>query len=371
MHFDPCDTRDSDPIAQAERLISQGEAGRAAALLRRWRDAGRGGLLTDLLLVRALIAAGEGGSALEVAREARLAHPNAASAVLALGNAFANVGDLPLAIAEFQRALRAEPSDAAARVALGEAWLEAGEPERALEAFAHLDEKEFPHLGRLVMRAKAMHTQTRADAGYVRHLFDQFSANYDARMRRELSYAAPEILKDLADLVMPGRRELSILDLGCGTGLAGAAFKPLAARLDGIDLSPNMIDQARTRRIYDELTVGDIEQMRPECVRKYDLVLAADTFVYLGELSKVMKNTANQLRPGGMLLFTVEKDDGRDFSLGPKRRWRHSPSYLREEAERRGFAIAGLLDCVPRKEAGKPVAGLAAALECVHRDAKT
>ena len=75
----------------------------------------------------------------------------------------------------------------------------------------------------------------------------------------QLGYAAPQILLDLAAMVMPGRERLSILDLGCGTGLAGAAFRPLAARLDGIDLSPAMIEKARARGIYDHLAVADLE----------------------------------------------------------------------------------------------------------------
>ena len=58
---------------------------------------------------------------------------------------------------------------------------------------------------------------------------------------------------------MPGRDKLAILDLGCGTGLAGLAFQPLAARLDGVDLSPAMIEKARARGIYDHLDVADLE----------------------------------------------------------------------------------------------------------------
>ena len=63
-----------------------------------------------------------------------------------------------------------------------------------------------------------------------------------------------------------------------------------------------------------------------------------------------------------MFLFTVESKDGEGFELGPKRRWRHSEHYLRGEAAKAGFAVAGLLTCAPRSEAGQPVAGFAVAL---------
>jgi predicted TPR repeat methyltransferase len=96
----------------------------------------------------------------------------------------------------------------------------------------------------------------------------------------------------------------------------------------------------------------------------YDLVLAADTLVYLGDLRATFASVSTQLKPGGFFLFTVEKEaKGDSFSLGPKRRWRHSESYLRNEAQRRDFTLAGLLACSPRTEAGVPVSGCATALQ--------
>jgi predicted TPR repeat methyltransferase len=155
-------------------------------------------------------------------------------------------------------------------------------------------------------------------------------------------------------------RSLDILDLGCGTGLSGIAFDRLANRLDGIDLSPDMLSKARSRGIYDDLHVADIEV--PLSERFYDLVLAADTLVYMGDLSRVFERVHNTLRSGGHFLLTVEKDPAENYSLGPKRRWRHSESYLRAEAHRTGFEVAAVMVCSPRTEAGAPVDGLAVAL---------
>ena len=358
MHLDDCDT--DDPVTRAERLVLQGEPERAIALLRGLLAEGRGGLLARIALVHALAATGDRSAALDVARETALLYPHAASAALVLGTVFADLEQLPLAIAEHQRALRIDPDLTEARLALGRAWLAAGEPERALDAIAALGLSA--ESGDIARHADAMRSRARSDAGYVRHLFDQFAANYDARMRGELSYAAPEILKQLASLVMPNQQGLSILDLGCGTGLAGAAFKPMAQRLDGIDLSPKMIALARSRAIYDSLWVGDIEAP-PADDLLYDLVIAADSFVYLGDLAKVLHAAVSRLRPSGFLLFTVEKDEGTSFSLGAKRRWRHSEFYLRAESERARLTVAGMLACVPRTEASSPVDGLAVALE--------
>ena len=151
-----------------------------------------------------------------------------------------------------------------------------------------------------------------------------------------------------------------MLDLGCGTGLSGAAFKDLAARLDGIDLSPAMIEKARARGIYDSLAVADIE--RGLAAEAFDLIIAADTLVYLGDLEATMQGVARALKADGFFLFTVEKKEGEGFELGPKRRWRHSEAYLRALARADGLEIVGLLACSPRTEGGLPVEGLAVAL---------
>jgi len=351
-----------DPLARAQALLEEGRAGEAASLLAGRIDAGRGGLLARLLLVRALGAAGDTTAAIAAAREAVSLNPGVAIAAVTLGETLRRVGALPVAIGEFQRALRLDPDSAEARAQLGQAWLDAGEPEKALEAFEAVAPDAVPNLAAKIAQARAMRARPRSDAGYVRHLFDQFSTDYDGRMRGQLAYQAPEVLRGLADLVMPGRIALSVLDLGSGTGLAGVVFRDLAARLDGVDLSPQMIAKARARGIYDALEIGDIETALAQPGARYDLVLAADTLVYLGDLEPVFSGVVRRLGDGGFFLFTVERGEGAGYELGPKRRWRHSETYLRELAAAHGLDVAGLVECAPRTEAGVPVPGLAVAL---------
>ncbi len=348
-----------DPIEAAEALIASGKADEAAGDLRARLAAGRGGLLARLTLIKALLAAGDIPGALEEAREAVSLNPQVAPAVLALGEALLAAELLPTAIAELQRALRIDPHLPRARQLIAHAWLKAGEADKALESLREL--KPSPDVEAMIAAAERIKAAPRSDAGYVRHLFDQFSADYDLRMLGQLSYAAPQILLDLAAMVMPGREKLSILDLGCGTGLAGLAFKPLAARLDGVDLSPAMVEKARARHIYDDLAVADLEHALAAPGPAYDLILAADTVVYLGDLTRVFEGVRRRLTPDGFFLFTTEAAaDG--FELGPKRRWRHSDAYLRATAQSAGLSIAGLVAAAPRHEANQPVDGFAVAL---------
>lgn len=351
---------DGDPLEAAEALIAQERSAEAALLLKSRIEEGRGGLMARLLLVQALIESGDTAGAVEAAREAAHLNPSVSIAAIALGEALLAAGHLPTAIGEFQRALRLDPENERARFLLGCGWLEAGEAGKALDAFAECAPSA--DVATKIAEAQAMQTRTRSDPRYVRHLFDQFSSDYDVRMLQQLSYRAPQILRQLADMVMPGREKLRILDLGCGTGLSGEAFKPRASQLEGIDLSPAMIEQARSSGIYDALAVADLETFLAEANGEYDLILAADTLVYLGDLSKVFAGAARLLARDGFFLFTVEKSEGADFELGPKRRWRHSETYLTKEAFKARLSVAGILECVPRMEAHRPVEGFAVAL---------
>ncbi len=354
---------DDDPLECADALVAQGRAGEAVILLQAMVEQGRGGLLLRSNLVRALIAAGDLSAALDTARQSASLYPGVAVAATTLGEALLAAGHLPTAIGEFQRALRLDPSFSEARLRLGETWLDAGEAEKALEAFDAIgDPQSLPQLEERIAEAQAMRERPRSDPRYVRQLFDQFSTDYDARMLGQLGYGAPGILRRLADLVIPDRgRSYSVLDLGCGTGLAGLAFEGIASTLDGVDLSPAMIGKARARGIYRDLRVADLETALEDFGREYELLLAADTLVYLGNLERVFAGARRALSSGGSILFTVEKKDGGGFELGPKRRWRHSESYLRDVAARGKFEIVGFLECHPRTESGVPVEGYAVA----------
>ena len=215
--------RDGDPIARARALADAGEPRRAADLLRTRLSQGRGGILMRLALGRMELAAGDTASALETLRDVCELSPGLAEAAFAMGEALLAANALPAAIAELERALRLDPGHRAAALALGRAWLEAGEANRAKAMLAPLAQPGLPladEAAEAIAQADRVLSLSRAAPGYVRHLFDQFSADYDARMLENLSYRAPGILRGLADLMLgTPENPLAVLDLGCGTGL--------------------------------------------------------------------------------------------------------------------------------------------------------
>jgi predicted TPR repeat methyltransferase len=352
-----------DPVAEAEALIADGRADEAAAHLWQLIASGRGGPLARLALSRALLADNRPDESVAAARELTQLAPQWADAGIAFGRALIANGALPAGIAELQRALRLDPDSAAAELALAEAWTDAGETEKAE---THLERAVAggTNGSALTARLAAMRDASRADAGFVRHLFDQFSADYDERMRSKLGYRAPEVLLDLALLAGGGRlRKMAMLDLGCGTGLAAPAFRPFATTLTGIDLSPQMLAQAEATGLYDTLAAADIETWPFETKRRFGRVVAADVFVYLGDLARVFEGVHRVLKPGGLFLFTTERHEGtEDFILQETRRYAHAEAYLQRLATEAGFDIRGLIHCTPRYNAGQPIPGLAGAL---------
>jgi predicted TPR repeat methyltransferase len=168
-------------------------------------------------------------------------------------------------------------------------------------------------------------------------LFENYAPFFDEHLVENVSYQGPRLLRTAVDRCRPVGA-FDILDLGCGTGLCGTALRDRARRLVGVDISSRMLDRARQRGVYDELIRGDVVDVMNESTESYDLILAADLFVYLGSLEAVIPACARILRPGGLLAVVVEAADGEGYQLRSSRRYAHSAGYLRRLAGAAGLS---------------------------------
>jgi predicted TPR repeat methyltransferase len=197
---------------------------------------------------------------------------------------------------------------------------------------------------------------------FVAQLFDQYADRFDAHLLNELDYRAPQVLFDLVRRVGPPRHA-RVVDLGCGTGLSGLAFRPIADAIVGIDLSRRMLERAARTGAYAELIHGSIEHYLGLTSAICDLVVCCDAFNYVGELDAVFAGVRRVLVDGGRYAFTIELCAARSgIDLLASLRYAHSRSYVERLAQAHGFEVLGVAEEPLRHEDHEPVQGLAVVL---------
>lgn len=203
----------------------------------------------------------------------------------------------------------------------------------------------------------------RASDDYVRETFDHFAEDFDKQLLEDLEYRAPKLIHGLfRDVSGDAPEKLDILDAGCGTGLVGVDFRQYARTLVGVDLSPEMLKLAEAREIYDELREEELAACMQGLPGHFDLIAAADVFCYIGDLSDTLSAAHTALKSGGILIFSVEAQSTRGFTLTGSGRYAHKPAYIRKSAKTAGFSeILGRTDTL-RMEYGEPVTGYLTAL---------
>jgi len=202
----------------------------------------------------------------------------------------------------------------------------------------------------------------RAPDRCIQQIYRDFASHYESQMRDDLKYQGPERIADMLQAVLGEHRNLKVLDLGCGSGLAGVSLKERASAMVGVDLSPEMLGLARARNIYDQLEVAEITAWLEGSADRFDLIACCDCLIYFGDLSPVVSAAAKRLNPGGVFVITTERGDRHPFHLSDSGRYTHHPEHLREAAAAGGLMVARLDEAFLRMEYGAEVIGLFAAL---------
>ncbi|MGO7020596.1 methyltransferase [Rhizobium leguminosarum] len=204
----------------------------------------------------------------------------------------------------------------------------------------------------------------RPPSRYVERLFDDYADRFESALVEKLDYSVPQKLAAL--IASTGRRYELAVDLGCGTGLLGPEIRANVDRLEGFDLSQNMLAKAAEKHVYDSLAQADLSLAPDLSVvfadaarHRADLVTAADVLMYLGNLESVFAIVGELAASGADIAFSVEDaGEGDGFHLAPTLRYAHSESYVRMLLARHGFQILKTVKSVIRKDGGKPVSGI-------------
>ena len=271
------------------------------------------------------------------------------------------------AFASYHKALAIKPDYAAAHHNLGIVLKKLGRSEEAVASFRRAIEFDPADMTALHMVASLSGETTEiAPRAYVRKLFDDYAARFDDHLVGELNYKIPELMCRVVDRATDNRgRFRRALDLGCGTGLVGQNFKDIVEQIHGVDLSPKMIERAGQKDIYSALHLADVleflESSNSESsdskASDYDLILAADLFIYIGDLAPVFAAIARALTEGGLFVFSVECLEQGSYKLLPTGRYAQSDACISGLASDCGFAVELCEGIDLRKERDGRVAG--------------
>ncbi len=271
----------------------------------------------------------------------------------------ARLGRVDDALAGFDDTLALDPQFAQAWARRGGLLKDMGRPAQAIASLQRgIDLGADVHVnGYLLASLTGAAAPGSAPAAYVQQLFDAYAGQFESHLVQSLDYRVPELLAQLAARHGGGFEQA--LDLGCGTGLCAAPLKALVQRLHGVDLSAGMLEHAAATQHYERLWQADIAEHLHATPERYALVVAADVFIYIGDLSGVFAGVQRVLRPGGLFCFSVEQgSDEHSFELRSSSRYAHSAAQLRTLAVQRGFQLVALEEATLRLDQQQPVAGL-------------
>lgn len=254
-------------------------------------------------------------------------------------------GNVREAMAAYMKAIDLVPEHGMSNYLLGMTFYKLGQIAKATEVFRLWMEREpdNPRPAHLYAACSGQGVPERASDAYVEAEFDGFSRSFERVLTERLDYRAPQLCADLfAACVGAPAKALDVLDVGCGTGLCGPLVAPWARRLVGVDLSSGMLARARSKGVYDELVKAELTAYLQGTPGQWDAAVCADTLCYFGDLTAVMQATASALRPGGVMVYTVEAQDDDSSTtarIQPNGRYVHGRAHLERTAAAAGLQV--------------------------------
>lgn len=144
------------------------------------------------------------------------------------------------------------------------------------------------------------------DAEKIRDLYADWAESYDGDTVGGMGYVAPALAAEaLAAILGPAQ---AVLDAGCGTGLVGRELDSrIEAAIDGVDLSPGMLEQAGAKGVYRHLSEADMTRPLDIPDNTYDGVVSVGVFTSGHVGPKAIDELARVARPGAPVVVTVHE----------------------------------------------------------------
>ena len=254
---------------------------------------------------------------------------------------FFSKGDMQKALEILNILVKKNPKDALLFNMLGGCFASLGQAEMAIKNYQKALEFEPEYaIPKHMLNSLTGHTSKEPPKQYVKNLFDDYAYRFNDALVNNLKYSLPFIIKELILKSNSAKSQYqNVIDLGCGTGLAGKNLREISTNLSGIDISENMICEAEKLDIYDTLLIGDIVEKLNESQDKFDLLVALDVLVYIGDVQSTFKAVHKSCKSDSLFVFSVELQDENGYSLLKSSRYAHADEYIMDQTN-------GLFDLV-------------------------
>jgi SAM-dependent methyltransferase len=146
-----------------------------------------------------------------------------------------------------------------------------------------------------------------ADLDELRDEYDRIASAYDVGVGDRMGYRSPAAVAETARRLLAS--DARILDAGAGTGLLGEALAGAGfSRLDGLDLSPGMLEEAARKRVYGELREGRLGGQLDYENGVYDGVVSSGVLTVGHAPATCLDELVRITRSGGHVIFTLRSD---------------------------------------------------------------
>jgi predicted TPR repeat methyltransferase len=204
---------------------------------------------------------------------------------------------------------------------------------------------------------------------YIRDFFDTYAEGFEHSLVTDLGYDTPRKLAACLGRCPGAQARFDHgLDLGCGTGLSGVSFAEVVATLDGVDLSRNMLARAAQKGCYHSLHADSISHHLQTTDQTYDLFLATDVFIYVGDLEQLFIAARDLARPSALFCFSTENLDTGGYQLRTTGRFAYSRAYIQTIAAATGWTVLEVEATRLRKERDTWLAGDLWILRCAPQE---
>ncbi len=115
-----------------------------------------------------------------------------------------------------------------------------------------------------------------------------------------------------------GLKGLSIIDIGCGGGLAAEPLARLGADVTGIDASEKNIEIAKAHAMASGLSINYQHSTAEDLAAKdtqYDVVLALEIIEHVANVDLFLKSLSDLCKPDGLIIITTLNRTMKSFAL--------------------------------------------------------